>query len=147
MSHTNPLFDAGLFNLGKEAGQRKVPVAAMIWRVYVEQITGGVCEKLLPQSGGASPSRRFIKIWRVCTGPASMRSIVGVRSSVASFAGSIIKRRFDPKLAKPRMGLHSDACIRRLIEWCFRKDWADIEGEFQNYKTYLHSPENRSSWL
>jgi hypothetical protein len=29
----------------------------------------------------------------------------------------MIKRRLNPKLAKPRMGLDYAACIRRLIEW------------------------------
>jgi hypothetical protein len=35
---------------------------------------------------------------------------------------------FNPKLAKPRMGLHSAACIRRLIEgWIPRSRWVRHE--------------------
>jgi hypothetical protein len=52
-------------------------------------------------------------------------------------AGSIIKCCFNPKLAKPRMGLHFSAMLRRLIEgWILRSSW--LKYEIQESKQLGH---------
>jgi hypothetical protein len=64
-----------------------------------------------------------------------MRSIPGAEASAASFAGSVIIRQFNPKLAKPRMGLDCSASFAGSLSGAFAWIRRLSKDELQNNKS------------